>query len=43
MMAQEMDHPKALMMAPMRARLLGWWRRTELVKAPRMARQISME
>ena len=41
--AREMDHPKALRMAPMRARLLDWWRRTELVKAPRMARQILME
>jgi hypothetical protein len=33
-------HLKALRMAPMRARLLDWWRRKVPVKAPRMARQI---
>ena len=40
--AREMDHQKALRMAPMRARWLDWWRRTDAVKAPKMARQILM-
>ena len=43
MMAREMDHPKALMKAQMKVRWLDWWRRTDAVKAPRMARQILME
>ena len=31
---------KALRMAQMKVRWLDWWRRTDAVKAPRMARQI---